>query len=707
MSQLSSHVRQVALLCAAAIPLALLSGCALTSTAAPDNSLDSTAGISGLVHGGRQPIVNATVKLWAAGNSGYGSATSPLATATTDSNGSFSFHPSGGGASYSCPSGGSSTQSQYLYITASGGQPSTGITNNTAALMLALGNCSTVLAANPSVVVNEVTTIASMFALQQFFSPSGSGLGYIGTSPTNITGLANAFATVNNLVNISSGTAYATTTTTGPVSGYATAPVVTITPEQTKINTLANILAACVNTNGSGAPCSTLFAGVNSTAALDTLQAAYYLATNPTSTVSSTSNLTAIYNTGVANSPFQPSLAPAPTDWTIGVTYGSTSASTAGNFFLLAPELLAVDSGGNVWIANYASASSATSASLTELSPTGTPMTNAFASGNIVNPDYMVIDPSNNVYVSDYGASGALTNTVLEYTAGGQSVSITTGAGPGPMVSDHAGNIFVAETNAAGGGATLVEIPAGSTSSSPTTPVTIGALASTRYSGIVMDQYYNVWVGGGSTTNTKITPFTYSSSTTPNWTLGTAAAPSCVYASEGAAIDSTGNIWLPNYSTSAVTSVATRDSLCEAFSSSSGTVSGLTTSYSGGGLFGGGHNIVDGGGNIWVSNQATGTTTPYGVSEFTNSGLAISPNNQIGSPTATGFYGFTHTYAEPFMISIDPSGNVWVGNYNSTATASNPGYITEIVGAAVPTITPIAAGLPSTPGGTMKIGTRP
>jgi peroxiredoxin len=44
---------------------------------------------------------------------------------------------------------------------------------------------------------------------------------------------------------------------------------------------------------------------------------------------------------------------------------------------LLAPELLAVDSGGNVWIANYASASSATSASLTELSPTGTPMTTA------------------------------------------------------------------------------------------------------------------------------------------------------------------------------------------------------------------------------------------------------------------------------------------------------------------------------------------
>jgi hypothetical protein len=250
----------------------------MVSTAPADNSLDSAAGISGIVHGGRQPIIGATVKLWAAGNAGYGSTTTSLQSTTTDSNGNFSFH-TGSGATYSCPSVSSSTESQYIYITSSGGQPTTGVTNSAAALMLALGNCSTVLAANPSVVVNEVTTVASMFALQQFFKPSGSGLGSFGTSSTNITGLANAFATVNNLVNINSGTANLSTTATGTVAvGYS--PVVTITPEQSKINTIANILAACVNSSGSGAPCSTLFSGVNSTAALDTLQAAYYLAVN-------------------------------------------------------------------------------------------------------------------------------------------------------------------------------------------------------------------------------------------------------------------------------------------------------------------------------------------------------------------------------------------------------------------------------------------
>jgi hypothetical protein len=51
---------------------------------------------------------------------------------------------------------------------------------------------------------------------------------------------------------------------------------------------------------------------------------------------------------------------------------------------------------------------------------------------------------------------------------------------------------------------------------------------------------------------------------------------------------------------------------------------------------------------------------------------------------------------------VDGSGNVWVANY---------GYysVTEIVGAAAPVITPIAAGLPATPtaDGSSSLGTRP
>ena len=86
--------------------------------------------------------------------------------------------------------------------------------------------------------------------------------------------------------------------------------------------------------------------------------------------------------------------------------------------------------------------------------------------------------------------------------------------------------------------------------------------------------------------------------------------------------------------------------------------------------------------------------------EVSNAGTAISPSN-----------GFPHTWYYPSGIAIDPSGNVWVGTENKdTSTASNAGTtgpggaaaggsVTEIIGAAVPVITPIAAGLPTTAGG--------
>src|SRR5580698_7242143 len=99
-----SLMKRTALICAAAMPLVLLSGCDMVSTAPADNAVGATGGLSGIVHGGRQPISGATVTLWAAGNAGYGSAAASLAVTTTAADGTFSFHPSGGSASYTCPS---------------------------------------------------------------------------------------------------------------------------------------------------------------------------------------------------------------------------------------------------------------------------------------------------------------------------------------------------------------------------------------------------------------------------------------------------------------------------------------------------------------------------------------------------------------------------------------------------------------------------
>jgi hypothetical protein len=660
----------------------------MVSSSVADNSVASTAGISGIVHGGRQPISGAVVKLWAAGNAGYGSAATVLQSTTTDTNGNFSFGP-GSGNTYSCPSLSSATESQYIYITTLGGQPTTGVANPNAALMVALGNCSSVLSANPAVDVDEVTTVASMFALQQFFSPSGSGLGNFGTSPTNINGLANAMATVNNLVNIASGTANLSTTATGTVAlGYS--PVVTITPEQSKINSLANILAACVNSPGTGTPCSTLFSGVNSTAALDTLQAAYYLATNPTSTVSSTSNITAIYNTAVANSPFNPSLTAVPTDWSIGVTYGSASVNTGGTYFINDPTYLAVDGSGNVWALNDASSTTASYNSLTELNPVGIPVAQAFTGSGLIGPSWLAIDPSGNAWISNYGSASALQTSAVEYTTGGATNTFTTNKGPQRMAIDGKGDVFVIEPSYKGLG-DLEEIPAGSASG--TTATTLASSLTTDYSNIAIDGNYTVWVTGGGTGSlggTSGYPYVYQflySSTSPNYPStpsATTNAGGIAEPEQAISIDSNNYVWVENYGAEKVSCIW-----------GTSTISALTVPYAvQANLTKPEFQVTDGAGNLWVADAATTVASPAGsVYEISNAGVSIAPA-----------VGFAHTYNEPYGIAIDPSGNVWVAAY---AGAEPNGFITEIVGQAVPVVTPIAAGLPTTPGGTNRLGTRP
>ena len=695
MSLSSSLLKRCALLCATALPFALLTGCAnMLSTAVADNSVDSSAGISGIAHGGRQPIVNATVTLWAAGNAGYGSTATSLQSTTTDVNGNFSFH-TGSGATYSCPSTSSTTASQYIYITVVGGQPTTGITNSASALMIALGNCSTVLAANPYVVVNEVTTIASMFALQQFFTPSVSGLGSFGTSATNITGLANAFATVNNLVSIPNGTANASTTATATVTGYTTAPVVTITPEQTKINTLANVLAACVNTTGSSSSvCSTLFSDVNSTAALDTLQAAYYLATNPTSTVSSTSNITAVYNLAVANSPFQPALTAAPTDWSVGVTYGSSSQSTASVYLFDYPTYLAVDGSGNVWVLNDTTTTAATQNNIVELSPSGVPITQALTT-SLIGPNWLALDPSGNAWVANYGSSSALQTSVVEYTTGGVTNTFTTNKGPQRLAVDGLGNVFVIEPSYKGLG-DLEEIP---TTCRPTnvtpcsTATTLASGLTTDFTNLAIDSNYNIWITGGGTGSLGGVagyPYVYEflySATSPNYPSTPSATTNTggiLVPEQGIGIDSGDNLWIPNYGKETISEIATSTVTGNA-SSPFPTSSSLTKPE---------FEVIDGAGHIWVTDMATTSASPAGsVFELVAGTSSVTPQT-----------GFAHTYNEPDGIAVDASGNVWVAAYNAAAPA---GFITEIVGQAVPVVTPLAAGLPLVPGPTSKLGTRP
>jgi hypothetical protein len=114
---------------------------------------------------------------------------------------------------------------------------------------------------------------------------------------------------------------------------------------------------------------------------------------------------------------------------------------------------------------------------------------------------------------------------------------------------------------------------------------------------------------------------------------------------------------------------------------------------------------LDGAANVWIGPEFPQTTGGvYGVAEIATSGsgtsaafTALSPTGTIsGSCSSTADTcatngGFQKTsFNEATDIEIDPSGNVWVMNTETAAVADSGTTITEIVGAAVPTMTPLS-----------------
>ena len=183
--------------------------------------------LTGQVHGGAQPVVGATIQLYAVSTTGDGTPATPLISTKVVTNAQGDFSITG---DYVCPA-----STSPVYLTATGGDPGLAAgTNNTAlALMAALGECGS-LSASTYITVNEVTTVASIWPL----APFANAYAQIGSSTADAQELGAAFDQVQELDNTSTGAM------PGPLlpPGYAS-PIATI-------NTLADILGACVNSTG-------------------------------------------------------------------------------------------------------------------------------------------------------------------------------------------------------------------------------------------------------------------------------------------------------------------------------------------------------------------------------------------------------------------------------------------------------------------------
>jgi len=744
MSRSCFLAKRCVLLCATAVPFALLSGCAVVTPAPESNSFVADATISGRLYGGNNPVVGSTITLYAVGTTGYGTGATVMATTTTVSNGAFSFTQLGSltgptspaTATYGCP-----TNSTLLYLVASSGDPtSQGLTANynpNIKLLDAIGACSGV--ASNFYNINEVASVVSVAALQQFINPVTEQIGSPTTTSTSSsmsaakTGIANAFALVSNILNYAAGTVNATYTPTSTVG------TVTATPEVAKINTMADVLAACVNTTGStSSACTSLEAAATpptlasatnfpvaygtSPAAGDTLQALLFMLTNPADAgtqvatcngSATTSNLACLYSLASSTPPFT-GVTAAPTDWTVGVTYASASTQTVSSntvAYLSLPTFVAVDKLGNIWVGNNVTPYTASTGNgLTELSPTGGILQQVLVN-SVFGPKIPTIDPAGNVWVPNFGSSSTSASntigyekTVVEFPANGSSSSINTfnvAGGPFSIAADGAGNIFVAEatatlTTASGDntpGADIEEIPVSSASGTTGTvisPSTYAGHKADAFSVLAVDNNFRLWVDNDSTTVMAYSPGT------PYTELATTAG---VTDGTGLAINSSNDVWVANYISS--------NSVIDEFTITSGpaitavggspyTVTGLTKTY---------YTVLDGAGNTWNTTDVSAGP----IVEAAATGATLSPSA-----------GLVHTYYFPQGIAVDPSGNVWIGcdkAYTATATAAGTngpggaaggGYITEIIGAAVPVVTPIAAGLPATAGGgTSHLATAP
>jgi len=629
----------------AACGLFFLSGC---SIGPPKGGLNQTSQsplsapvtgpkFTGSVHGGQQPLSGASIQLFAAGATGYGAgASARLSSAvTTDSQGNFAIT-----GSYTCPS-----PSSLLYIVATQGDPGLGTgTNSAIALAAALGPCNyggSTTTLNPSqyVVINEVTTVAAVYSLAQFWAPNSLS---VGTSSTNAAGLTNAFAIAATLASTSTGSAYAVTP-----SGGSTVP-------QTQINTLADILAACVNSAGptglAGDPCTTLFSGVqpqNSAAPTNTIAALLDIALNPGT------NLSTLFGIIAANAPFQPALSAAPADFALALNAQVPNVDGFSG--------IAIDAAGNAWVPGLTGTSIGI-AGLFEFSPTG-----------------------DNVS----GATG--------YTGGG----LNTGFTPAIAIDPSTSNLWILDNSPRG----ITEF---SNSGTPLTSTPISFFFhQPPLAGIAISSTGAIWVSnqaaGTVSSSILVLDATGALQNGPNgYAWPGPAAPTYI------ALDSTGAAWVTNI-------LANSSNGLQKYSAA-GTLLSPSSGYGGGGLYYAVSLATDAANHVWALNEYSFPSAIGSLSEFDVSGNPLSPSTGFtdsnyyppislaidgdGNPwvltelrnvfkvnpagqTVFVLHQPMNYYDSNFM-AIDAAGTIWMVNVTG-------GAITRFIGAAAPVVTPLGA----------------
>ncbi len=483
------------------------------------------------------------------------------------------------------------------------------------------------------VYMNEVSTAAMAYAIAGFATDSV----HIGTSTSNEIGLQNAALNAANLYNIQ-GSALElpgnSAAGEGLIANQTTVAGNGAVVPQAELDTLGNILAACVDSantaSSSSVACTALFALATSTGTIsgvkpiDTATAAINMAHNP-----GAPNVIALWMLASGVVPFAPQLTSAPNDFTVAISYNNITA----------PGSIAIDASGNAFVPTNSS-----SGYVTKLSPAGAVLATSATGGSGF--DSIAVAPNGNVLVA---ASGS--NAVYTYTSGLANVSSSpwTSAAmnaPTAVAVDSGGYVYVTD-----GGFSASIIQKFNSSGTLNASISNGCL--TRVTQIAIDPSDTLWASINSSNDIcrVSNPF-------GTQVFSTGSQPS---APTNVAIDSFGNGW-------AAAGAQTNLFMYSPIGNQNSY--GVINNAAQGGLSSPTWVAIDGGNNVWLTNNGNS----YALSEFAHSGTAIT--------TSTGYQsGNLNT---PSWIAIDASGDVWVPNQGANS-------VTELIGVATPTVTPLSA----------------
>jgi hypothetical protein len=452
------------------------------------------------------------------------------------------------------------------------------------------------------------------------------------------------------------------------------------------VNTLADILAACVNTASSTSTnCNTLFTAttVGGVPPTDTFQAALNIALHPAANVST------LFGLPSASPPFQPTIATAtpPNDFTLAIGYNGGGIAPRG------VNAVAIDASGNAWVTDYYTNSAGTVSGLIEITPTGTYPggPTGFANSSLGPMNNLAIDQTGDIWVAIDGASPsitALTPTGNVYT------SFSNSSNPNGMAIDNLGDIWwSAGGNTCNAFTEIVNDGSGVYSTGP-------SFTGIDHFGVdvCITPLYVYGISYGSPSE----PSSFTQYSRANGTTTGVTPDGGDGGLSGCAVDNAGNLWLADFG---------QFNGIEVYSPSLALSHSIAVNA----------NVypqelaLDGLGNVFIAtyvpqgNQSynSAAANPASLVEFSSTGTLLSPSVGYFPSTGqsnsgnTGLVGLTSQVTAPGGVAIDASGNVWLpgndgqsvpstGNVN---TGNLPAYVTEVLGIAAPVVTPKSVAL--------------